>query len=61
MFLLFIPKNIKTKLVKPLSKAEIKNYKKLIAIIINIEKLDIPKIFEKMMEKYPPQSIFSKE
>ena len=60
-FLPLIPENIKIKLIKPLSKAKIKSYKKPTAIIINIKKLNIPRIFEKIIEENPPQSIFNKK
>ena len=52
-FLPFIPKNIKIKLVGPLFKAKIENYKKPIAITINIKKLDIPGIFKEIIKENP--------
>ena len=54
-------KNIKIKSVKPLSKAKIRNYKKLTAITINIKKLNIPRVFKIKIKKSPLQSIFNKK
>ena len=53
LFLPFIPKDIKIKSIRLLSEAEIRSYKKLIIIIINIKRLDIPEIFKEMMEENP--------
>ena len=61
LFLPFIPENIEIKLIKLFFEAEIKNYKKLIVIIINIKRLNIPGIFKEIMEKNPPQFVFNRK
>ena len=61
LFLLFTPKNIKIKLIKLFFEVEIRNHKKPIVIIINIKRLDIPKIFKEIIKKNPPQFIFNKK
>ena len=53
LFLPFTLENIKIKLIRLFFKAEIRSYRKPTIIIINIKRLDIHKIFKKIIKKNP--------